>query len=250
MNAKNELNNRFLSQEFIDKDNITESMDKYKLLASGYAQTENAIAVLSDLKEHTSYVCYGDMAETLGIGKAGEHHTIGSIWEEEIFSLIPPDEMNKRHLDELKFLHFLKGIPQRKRTNYYLTSSLQMYGRNRKCFFVRHRIFYIAYQPNGSVRLALCLYNLTQEPPTESYICNTADGSIIPIREQNCTDILSKREKDVLKLIDKGNLSKEIAETLAISIHTVNRHRQNILMKLQAGNSMEACRIAKQLLIL
>ena len=33
--------------------------------------------------------------------------------------------------------------------------------------------------------------------------------------------------------------------TLSISIHTVNRHRQNILSKLCASNSVEACRIAK-----
>jgi DNA-binding NarL/FixJ family response regulator len=42
-------------------------------------------------------------------------------------------------------------------------------------------------------------------------------------------------------------MSKEIASRLFISINTVNRHRQNILMKLQASNSVEACRVAKGL---
>jgi len=40
-------------------------------------------------------------------------------------------------------------------------------------------------------------------------------------------------------------LSKEIADTLSISINTVNRHRQNILERLRVNNSIEACRIAE-----
>ena len=59
--------------------------------------------------------------------------------------------------------------------------------------------------------------------------------------------ILSDRERQVLRLIDKGLMSKNIAERLSISINTVSRHRQEILSKLQVKNSIEACRIAKDL---
>lgn len=51
-------------------------------------------------------------------------------------------------------------------------------------------------------------------------------------------------------MINKGKMSKDIAQTLSISINTVNRHRQNILEKLQVNNSIEACRIAKELHLL
>ena len=50
-----------------------------------------------------------------------------------------------------------------------------------------------------------------------------------------------------MNLIDKGLASKDIAGILAISINTVSRHRQEILGKLQVRNSIEACRIAKDL---
>lgn len=43
---------------------------------------------------------------------------------------------------------------------------------------------------------------------------------------------LSKREIEVLKLIVKGCLNKEIANTLNISINTVLSHRKNITTKL------------------
>lgn len=42
---------------------------------------------------------------------------------------------------------------------------------------------------------------------------------------------LSDRETDVLVLVAKGMSSKEIADTLNISIHTVNTHRKNITHK-------------------
>jgi DNA-binding NarL/FixJ family response regulator len=49
-------------------------------------------------------------------------------------------------------------------------------------------------------------------------------------------DRLSEREKDVLNLICKGRTSKEIADTLFISIKTVEVHRTNILRKADARN--------------
>ena len=51
---------------------------------------------------------------------------------------------------------------------------------------------------------------------------------------------LTERETEILHLIQKGLLSKEIAHKLQISIHTVNIHRQNLLHKLEAQNSIEA----------
>lgn len=42
---------------------------------------------------------------------------------------------------------------------------------------------------------------------------------------------LSDRERDVLVLVAQGKSSKEIADLLNISIHTVNTHRKNITRK-------------------
>lgn len=47
---------------------------------------------------------------------------------------------------------------------------------------------------------------------------------------------LSKREIEVLKRICSGSSSKEIAETLFISKHTVETHRKNLLKKLKLKN--------------
>ncbi len=44
-----------------------------------------------------------------------------------------------------------------------------------------------------------------------------------------------------------ARIENSIAVILSISLNTVNRHRQNILEKLQVNNSIEACRIGKEL---
>ena len=52
--------------------------------------------------------------------------------------------------------------------------------------------------------------------------------------------ILTPRELEILRLIRRGFLSKEIAHKLDLSIYTVHNHRKNILAKLDADNVIEA----------
>lgn len=48
----------------------------------------------------------------------------------------------------------------------------------------------------------------------------------------NTDSDLSEREMQIIKYIGRGLPSSEIADQLAVSIHTVNSHRKNILKKL------------------
>ena len=52
--------------------------------------------------------------------------------------------------------------------------------------------------------------------------------------------LLSRREKDILMLIEAGLLYKQIADKLAISPHTVHSHIKKIYEKLQAKNRQDA----------
>lgn len=45
-------------------------------------------------------------------------------------------------------------------------------------------------------------------------------------------ELLTRREKEIIKLIAEGNRSKDIAEQLSISIKTVEKHRSNLMKKL------------------
>lgn len=60
------------------------------------------------------------------------------------------------------------------------------------------------------------------------------------VSESHVQNLLSKREYEVLELLSKGHLYKEIADQLFISLSTVKRHLNHIYMKLQVQNKTEA----------
>lgn len=62
--------------------------------------------------------------------------------------------------------------------------------------------------------------------------------------EDPAEDPLTTRESEVLKLIAEGHTSREIADLLVISEHTVERHRANLLEKLGLRNRVDLTRYA------
>jgi DNA-binding NarL/FixJ family response regulator len=57
-------------------------------------------------------------------------------------------------------------------------------------------------------------------------------------------ELLTTRELEVVKLVAEGHTSDEIAELLVISRKTVDRHRANILEKLQMRDRVDVTRYA------
>lgn len=55
---------------------------------------------------------------------------------------------------------------------------------------------------------------------------------------------LTDREMEIVKLIAEGLLSKEIADKLSISIHTVDTHKTNIMQKLKLKSSVDIVKYA------
>jgi DNA-binding NarL/FixJ family response regulator len=55
----------------------------------------------------------------------------------------------------------------------------------------------------------------------------------------NIADVFSKREFDILQLLEKGFSTEHIAETLFLSPNTVKTHRRNILHKAGKANIAE-----------
>ena len=56
-------------------------------------------------------------------------------------------------------------------------------------------------------------------------------------RSLSAWETLSQREREVLKLIAEGYKNKEIAEDLCISLKTVEKHRANLMKKLDLHNA-------------
>jgi len=57
------------------------------------------------------------------------------------------------------------------------------------------------------------------------------------IKSKSAWDTVTRREKEILKLIGEGYKNREIADLLSISVKTVEKHRSNIMKKLDLHNA-------------
>jgi len=64
------------------------------------------------------------------------------------------------------------------------------------------------------------------------------------VKEKSSWDELSQPEKEVLKLVGERYRTKEIADFLCISTKTVQKHRSNIMQKLDFHNTSALTRYA------
>jgi DNA-binding NarL/FixJ family response regulator len=56
------------------------------------------------------------------------------------------------------------------------------------------------------------------------------------LKSQSAWDTLTQREREILKLIAEGHKNKDIADYLCISLKTVEKHRTNLMNKLDLHN--------------
>ena len=216
--------------------------------AESIVAIENCIAVVSNLAENSSRIIAGKFAESIGLS---DYDREGSIWEKKILSLMTEADRQCKFIAELRFFHYLKKIVPQKREEYYMISTLRLMAEGRRQIDVMHRMFYVYDKDCTSVVSAICLYSPLILPCfVGCYVVNSVKGVCEELTQAGDGAILSHRECQVLSLIDSGLKSREIAEILNISIHTVNRHRASILESLNVKNSHEACRIAKSMSII
>ncbi len=67
---------------------------------------------------------------------------------------------------------------------------------------------------------------------------------------EDLIDELSNRELEVLDLIGRGKTARQVAESLNVSLKTVDSHRQNIKKKLGLENSAQLAQFATHRLLI
>ena len=76
-----------------------------------------------------------------------------------------------------------------------------------------------------------------------NFICSVEDDNN---KKLSGSEDITAREKDVLLLICEGLRSKEIAEKLFISPHTVESHRRNMMLKFNLNSSSKLVKFAME----
>ncbi|MBD8347069.1 response regulator transcription factor [Dysgonomonas sp. HGC4] len=248
---KTELEEAFAIQHF-DKSLFNEQalMDCRKLIQS-LTEINNGCAVLTDMADNKSYFSIGTFGGFLGLSQEDiSKEVIESLDEDCIYQHIHPEDLVEKRMLELHFFQFLCKLPINERLKYRSNCRIRMTNQKGEYCYITNQTHILRNSPCGNMWLALCLYDLSpnQNPLTgiDSQITNNETGEVIAVSLSEAKrSILSTREKEILQLIKKGYLSKEISKNLNITINTVNRHRQNILQKLNVNNSLEAVHSAE-----
>ncbi len=171
------------------------------------------------------------------------------VWPETVEELVHPDD--RARLTDLQIRHakFIYSLPPEERNDYRTIYQVRMRGAGGKYINIVSRQQVIETDRNGKVWIVMGMMELApDQTPTDKVKCsvlNLRTGQFFNPYASSPEWALTERELEILSLIGRGLLSKEIAARLAVSKHTIDNHRKHILAKLEADNAIEALNTAR-----
>lgn len=169
----------------------------------------------------------------------------GDLLEERIH----PEDRDKIIDIQIKHSQFIYSLPVEKRNDYRTVYQFRMLNASNKYINIVSRQEVVQTDKNGKAWIIMGAMDISPDQILSDHVkyssLNIKTGEIVTNFILSDQETLTGREKEILQLIGWGLLSKEIANKLNISVHTVNNHRKNILLKLGVDNSIEAINYAR-----
>ncbi len=165
-------------------------------------------------------------------------------------SKVHPDDLISNIKNGILLMTFFFSLPVEDRKNYKFQNEYRVLNSENKYIRIIEQHQVLELDKKGNIWLAISILDISPNQDNSkkrhAQLLNVKTGEHQLIaRVESIPEIgLSKREKEILSLVKKGLFSKEISDSLSISVHTVNTHRQNILKKLSVDNSIEAIEYA------
>lgn len=207
-------------------------------------------AVITDIAHDTSIFVCGNIANLFNLPEAElRTRLLDSSDEDFLYTRMHPEDLVDLRMLEYEFFKKIDATPTYEKVKYKASAEIRISDGKGGWVPITKSTQVVTLSPKGKMWLILCCYDLSDQTYTHTdtnpriSCCSTGYIQHLPLQNKRCK-ILTDREKQILKLIKNGLLSKEIADRLNIRINTVNRHRQNILEKLSVDNSMEAVNAA------
>lgn len=166
-------------------------------------------------------------------------------------SHIHPDDIEMMVEAGTYFLRYGFSVSSEKRKEAKLVMEYRIFAGDGSIVRVIEQQSCLEMDRHGNVWLALSILDISPDQksdnPVRANLINHLTGEVFSFPPPDKAAMLTAREKEILQLISKGNISKEIADKLFISINTVNTHRQRIIEKLDVSNSHEAIAYARKI---
>lgn len=241
-----------LAEETLDADTVSAACSQ----ADVAANVGGGCCVVTDAASDCCYITGGPFCRLAGLTCADSFSgRFDSGDEDIIYSRLHPEDLVEKRMLELEFFSRMKAIGGAAKLDYKACCTIRIRNHDGEYMAVANTTQVFALSPAGKMWLILCTYNVSPYPADGrdigARIVNIATGEVsVPPTGNRRARILTPREKEILELVRQGKPSKQIADILAISTHTVNRHRQNIIAKLSVGNIVEAITAASLMKLL
>lgn len=225
-----------------------------------YSILQKHIEFLESIKSvHSSAISIFDMAKiqhaylssTFADLLGWDLEEAGKPGHEYIDRRLHPDDLE--HLTQVssQFLKLTLKVKKEDRINmqhYKMIMDYRTKGKDGNYVRVIEQHKLLELDKDDNVWLALGVMDLSPDQDIQSLcryrLVNAKTGDLYHFPKEISTNKLSLREQEILQLLGKGLISKQIADQLFISVNTVNTHRQRIIEKLNVNNITEAVRHA------
>ena len=167
----------------------------------------------------------------------------------ELFiQLIHPDDLPYFLSFEKKVSEFFTNLTPTGYFKYKVRYDYRVKKSNGEYIRILHQVVTLGSTENGGANKTLGIHTdinhiKTEGTPMLSFIGMEGEPSYINVEVEKILlptkEILSRREKEILRHVIQGFKSEEIAELLFISKNTVKNHRRNILAKTNTSSTAE-----------
>ena len=239
---------RYLSQLNYEEDSLDQSLvSKQTAILQNLSEITNSGTGIFDFSKRQMVYYSSNFGITLGY-QLSDYKDTGQYF---FARKIHPDDLQKLSISGITALKIFTNLSSDEKLNHKVINEYRMLNAQDKYVRMIEQYQILELDPKGQIWLMLTMVDVApnQEDlgPCKSQLLNFRTGKFIPLEiPQKVQFELTRRETEILRLVKKGLLSKEISDQLSISVHTVNTHRQRIIKKLGANNSVEAIMFASK----
>ncbi|HOT61300.1 MAG TPA: LuxR C-terminal-related transcriptional regulator [Treponemataceae bacterium] len=165
--------------------------------------------------------------------------------------MVHPDDRAALYDSELRMRDYVRAQPPERKKDFKLVYDYRVRRKDGDYARFLHQMMVFELDGDGNAWLLLVLSDVLAErardEPARRLLVDARTSRVCLFGEELGvrSRLLSARETEVLGLLAEGMDSAEVADTLRVSVSTVNNHRQHILAKTRARNLAQALNYAR-----
>lgn len=233
----------FKAQHFDESELDYSIMEQHAPFFDMLDKIDNSIITVFDLFKREHIYISPKFETFLGYCVSTAHETGTDYFNQ----MIHPEDFIFLMEAGVYFMEMGLNLPMEKIREFKLITTFRMKKADGALIRVLEQQSLLEFDKRGNFWLALSVLDFSPEQdlesPAQSRLLNFKTGELyhFPPKELSlAAELLTNREKEILALLSKGFISKQIADKLFISVNTVNTHRQRIIEKLDVANTAEA----------